>query len=274
MRIVPKRWHNETWICSIKGHYVPASVALRLTVNDQSLGFDVGDGTRCSRCLRCDLWVRERVPSGEQADYDVVPPVSELDLPRRGKPLQDAILMRLIAIDRLGHGVLFGILAVALIIVEFKLPAIKDWARSLAENVAGTVDSTSRGGSHEVLTARLSTLAEVDPHEIRILIFSACAFAVLETVEGIFLWKERRWAEYLTVIGTVAFIPLEVKELITKVTVLRVGALVVNVAILVWLVWNKRLFGIRGGAAAMEENINWSEILADPLSPRVTPVEK
>ena len=37
-----------------------------------------------------------------------------------------------------------------------------------------------------------------------------------------------------------------------KVTVFRVGALVVNVAVLLWLLWSKRLFGLRGGAAALE----------------------
>jgi len=34
------------------------------------------------------------------------------------------------------------------------------------------------------------------------------------------------------------------------VTVLRVLALVVNIAAVVWLLWSKRLFGLRGGGAA------------------------
>jgi hypothetical protein len=63
MRLVPKRWHNETWICSIKGHYLPAAQALRLRDEDRGIGADEDDGTRYSRCLRCDLWVRGLVPA-------------------------------------------------------------------------------------------------------------------------------------------------------------------------------------------------------------------
>ena len=40
-----------------------------------------------------------------------------------------------------------------------------------------------------------------------------------------------------------------------------------------WLVWNKHLFGLNGGEAALEENIDWDEILATPLTPPRTPVE-
>ena len=52
---------------------------------------------------------------------------------------------------------------------------------------------------------------------------------------------------------------------------LRVGALVVNLVILVYLVYAKRLFGLRGGAAALETQIDWAEVLAGPLSPDRTP---
>ena len=47
-----------------------------------------------------------------------------------------------------------------------------------------------------------------------------------------------------------ALIPLEVYEIIHRVSPLKIVALVVNVAIVVWLVWAKRLFGVRGGHQA------------------------
>ncbi len=273
MRLVPKRWHNETWICSIKGHDVPAARAARLREEDASIGSDVGDGTRYARCLRCDLWVRDRVPGAGSETYDVVPPLAELDLPRRGKPLQDAIFLRLIAIDRAVHAVLFGLLAIALIVVEIRLPAIQEWAQSIADGLHGAVENTAQAGSHAFLNSKLESVARLDSSEINILLVTAVLYAVVEGVEAVYLWKERRWAEYLTVVATVGFIPFEVKELVSRVTVLRISALVVNVAILAWLIWNKRLFGINGGAAALEENIDWASILADPLAPERTPVE-
>jgi uncharacterized membrane protein (DUF2068 family) len=51
----------------------------------------------------------------------------------------------------------------------------------------------------------------------------------------------RRWAEYLMVLATGALIPLEVVEVIARPTPFRVGALLVNVAIVVYLACRKRL---------------------------------
>jgi len=50
------------------------------------------------------------------------------------------------------------------------------------------------------------------------------------------------------------FIPLEVYEIASKVTALRVGALLVNVGAVIWLVWSKHLFGINGGAKAAHDD--------------------
>jgi hypothetical protein len=60
----------------------------------------------------------------------------------------------------------------------------------------------------------------------------------------------RRWGEYLTVVATSVFLPWEIYEVSEKITVLRVGALVINIAAVIWLLWSKRLFGLRGGGAA------------------------
>ena len=54
---------------------------------------------------------------------------------------------------------------------------------------------------------------------------------MLEGVEAVGLWLQKRWAEYLTLISTSALLPLEVYELDhERVTVLKVIALVVNIA--------------------------------------------
>jgi uncharacterized membrane protein (DUF2068 family) len=82
---------------------------------------------------------------------------------------------------------------------------------------------------------------------------TAIVYSVVEGVEAVGLWLEKRWAEYLTAVATAGFLPFEVHELTKRVTVLRVTALVVNVAILVWLVRRKRLFGVRGGERAVEQ---------------------
>ena len=76
------------------------------------------------------------------------------------------------------------------------------------------------------------------------------AYAVLQSAEAVGLWRVKRWGEYLAVIATSVFLPLEIHELLNRVTVLRLLALIVNVAAVVWLLWSKRLFGLRGGGAA------------------------
>jgi len=271
MRLVPRRWKNETWVCSMKGHVVPAERAERLRPEDANLGTDLDDGTRVSRCLRCDLWIRAEPPATADAAFEVIPPLGELDLPRRGKPLEEAIFLRLIAIDKMIHGFLFTVAAITLIIVELKLPRIQTWAQSLFDDVNGTLDNTARG-SHSLIAGQLEKVLHLDSSELLVVLTVLIAYAVSESVEAYGLWRERRWAEYLTVIATSGLLPLEIRELLERVTVLRVVGLVVNVVIVAYLVYAKRLFGLRGGAAALEERIDWDEILAHPTSPQVTPV--
>jgi uncharacterized membrane protein (DUF2068 family) len=67
------------------------------------------------------------------------------------------------------------------------------------------------------------------------------------------LWFSRRWAEYLTLVATAVLIPIELYELSLSVTVFKVITLVINVAIAVYLLLAKRLFGLRGGHEAQLE---------------------
>jgi uncharacterized membrane protein len=76
------------------------------------------------------------------------------------------------------------------------------------------------------------------------------AYAVLEAVEMVGLWRNRRWAEYLTSIAVAAFIPLEIIELSKGVSAFKVVAFVINLLVLAYLLYAKRLFGLRGGYAA------------------------
>ncbi len=79
---------------------------------------------------------------------------------------------------------------------------------------------------------------------------AAILYGLLEGLEGAGLVRRRRWAEYLVVVATSAFLPLEVSELTTNPSLGKAGALVVNLAIVVYLVWRKRLFRPRPSAAA------------------------
>jgi uncharacterized membrane protein (DUF2068 family) len=59
-------------------------------------------------------------------------------------------------------------------------------------------------------------------------------------IEGIGLWHQSRWAEYLTIVATSLLIPLEIYEVTRRVTVPRVTALIVNVGAVIYLIYRLR----------------------------------
>jgi uncharacterized membrane protein (DUF2068 family) len=75
-----------------------------------------------------------------------------------------------------------------------------------------------------------------------LLAVGAMVYALLEGTEGVGLAMRRRWAEYLTVIATGILIPYEAYEVVHKVTLFKVGALLLNVAVVGYLAYRKRLF--------------------------------
>jgi uncharacterized membrane protein (DUF2068 family) len=77
-------------------------------------------------------------------------------------------------------------------------------------------------------------------------------YAAIELCEAVGLWLLKRWGEYFAAVATGIFLPYEIYDIVDKVTAVRIGAFIINVAAVVYLLWTKRLFGIRGGYAAYE----------------------
>jgi hypothetical protein len=84
---------------------------------------------------------------------------------------------------------------------------------------------------------------------------------VLEFLEATALWLLKRWGEYFAMVATSAGIPYEIYELADKITVLRVVAFAINVALVVYLVVSKRLFGVRGGKHAYDARLRSESIM-------------
>jgi DNA end-binding protein Ku len=255
----------EALKASVEAAKKPAALVERLRPGDAGLGVDLDDGRRMARCTRCDVWIATTPPATPVRQS--LPSVDDIKLPRRGQVLRDAIVLRLIAIDRAIHSVLFAALAVLLFLLETNLGSLRTDAQRLIANLTA---NTGQGASQGTIDRWLHDILGIQKHTLLILLFTAIAYAVVEGVEAVGLWREKRWAEYLTAIATAGFLPFEVHELTKKVTVLRIGALVVNVAILAWLVWRKRLFGARGGVAAehREEEFDRRELFGPPAHTR------
>jgi uncharacterized membrane protein (DUF2068 family) len=264
MRLWPKTWHPETWVCSMRGHVTPAAGARLVGPDDAALGAELADGRRLARCLRCDTWVEHVPPTGSDVEFERIPPLAQLPRPRRGKPLHEAIVMRLIALNKGTHALGFSILALAALMLETNLGAVQSFAEHLLSGITGPLSDTGQYANKGWLSRQLERVLHLNVGTIKVVLLVATLYAVVEWTEAIGLWRERRWAEYLTVIATAGFLPLEIRELLHRVTVLRVTALLVNLALLVWLVRNKRLFGLRGGLQAMHDQVDWAAILTSP----------
>jgi uncharacterized membrane protein (DUF2068 family) len=161
--------------------------------------------------------------------------------------------------------VLFGLLAVLLFVLEINLGGLKTTATNVLRDVSRAADRS--GATQDFVTRTLEHILDLRSHTLLVLLFTAIGYAVVEGVEAVGLWLERRWAEYLTALATAGFLPFEIHELILRVTILRIGALVVNVATLVYLVWAKRLFGVRGGAKkeTHAEEFDRQELFGPPI---------
>jgi uncharacterized membrane protein (DUF2068 family) len=234
-------WRHFDWdvrSCGWHGHvtWEPTEKALA-----RRLHVDTPDGDAW-RCLRCGSFVPgEPLGRGPAEDAPVV---------LRGRALRDAFVLRLLALERGIRGVLLVALAYGI----YKFEGAKDSLQRLFDNYlprltpiarhAG-VDLQSTGPVHLIQKA-LAT----DRHTLTLISIGVLAYGALELLEAVGLWLLKRWGEYVAVVGTAVFIPLEVYELVETVTWLKVFALLLNIFAVGYILWTKRLFGFRGGRAA------------------------
>jgi uncharacterized membrane protein (DUF2068 family) len=224
------------------------------------------DGARWHRCLRCDSWLPLDAPAAPAREHP--PERAEIDLPLRGRPLRDRIVLRLIAVNRALHFVGLGLLGAAILVFSANRSQLHDTVYRIIADLQGGV---SGEGQHDSgLLKEVDRLFSLQSAKLHLFAVIALVYATIEGVEAVGLWYAKRWAEYLTLIVTASLLPVEVYELIHHATPFKGVALVVNLAIVVYLLLAKRLFGLRGGVAAehalRERDVGWSALEAS--SPR------
>jgi hypothetical protein len=242
------RFHYELLVCGVRGHELVGIDVAELRSEDAPFAREMG-GTRWHRCLRCDSWLPFTTPARPSRRHP--PALAEIELPLRGRPLRDKIILRLIAVDRAVHFIVLGLLAIAVILVADHEADLRDEFYAVLGAIHGGVGgpTADSGGG---FVHRINDLLSLPAGRLKLVGAALGAYALLEAVEAVGLWRQRRWAEYLTLIATCALLPLEVYELANGITALKVVALIVNLAIVVYLLFAKRLFGLRGGVAAEE----------------------
>jgi uncharacterized membrane protein (DUF2068 family) len=232
----------ELLVCGIRGHELPGAELATVDERHAAIARDTVDGRRLVRCLRCGDWVLV-VPPAQGTTID---DVDAIPRPARGKALRDKFVLRLIAIDRVFHTLAFAAVGVAAVAIDRNIRGVHSWANSLLGDLNNAQQGSGGASSHGLITGLLTHIANLKPHSLKLLALFAFAYAALSATEAVGLWLQKRWAEYLTAVATAVFLPLEIHELLARVTFVRIFAFVVNVAILVYLVWAKHLFGIGG----------------------------
>ena len=247
--VKPSRWrprlHYELLACAVAGHELIGIDARELPADDTLVAREV-DGVRWHRCLRCDSWLPVEPPA--QAARDRPPAREDIELPLRGKPLRDKIVLRLIAVNRALHFVVLGAIAVIIFVFASHRDALRgSFYKIVADLQTGA--SNQRAASHGLLH-EIDRAFSLQSGTLRLVGAVFIVYAVVEGVEAFGLWYAKRWAEYLTFVVTASLLPLEAYELAHRVSVLKMITIAINLAVVAYLLFAKRLFGLRGGVAA------------------------
>jgi uncharacterized membrane protein (DUF2068 family) len=235
--------------CSRKGHvtYAPDEPAYRAKLEAST---PLGDAWRC---LRCGTYVL--------GDPHGTGPADDAPVLLRGKALRSAFILRALAIERWGRGVIIALLGIGVFrlkttqislqqLFDRDLTSLKPFFDQIHFNVR---DSSTVNSIEKVLNAKPSTL--------NLIAAGLLLYGALQIVEGIGLWSLKRWGEYVAVVGTTLFIPLEIYEIADRATWLKITVFVINVVAVLYLLLSKRLFGVRGGHRAYEESLHEVSLL-------------
>ena len=83
----------------------------------------------------------------------------------------------------------------------------------------------------------LDKVALIDPHRLKQISIAIFAGATLHLIEGVGLVLRKVWAEYVTLILTASFLPWELIEIVRHVTWIKVVLLLLNLAVVIYLVF-------------------------------------
>jgi uncharacterized membrane protein (DUF2068 family) len=270
----PRRRRHLDWeliTCGVSGHVLAGRDAGPARPQDAILVQDHGD-VRWHRCLRCDTWVPLEMPESPARPHP--PERAEIVVPPRGKALRDKIVLRLIAIDRVIHFVVLVLLGLGVELFAAHRASLHDaYYRILTALQGGVAGGPVQSSGHVGILRDLDRLFSLRSGTLHEVGAALLAYGILEGIEAVGLWFAKRWAEYLTFIATTILLPLEIYEIIHQGTVLKVIGFLINLAVVVWLLWRKRLFGLNGGgnaeAAERARDVSWEQIervtLATPV---------
>jgi len=109
--------------------------------------------------------------------------------------------------------------------------------KDLASHVELWLDQLRIDPDNEFIGTLLTKLQLVHTKELKELSALGGGYAALFLTEGTGLLFQKRWAEWLTIVATSSLMPIEVYELAKEFTAVRLLALLVNAAVVVYLIY-------------------------------------
>ena len=240
-------WDLRT--CSRKGHVTYAADEPEYRAKLEA-STPLGDAWRC---LRCGTYVLG-VPEGKG-------PANDAPVLLRGKALRAAFILRALAIERWVRGVVIILLGVAVFKLKSTQVSLKELFDRDLSSLSPFFDQIHFNVTDSSTIHSIQKALDAKPSTLNLIAVGLLFYGALQLLEGIGLWSLKRWGEYVAVVGTTLFIPLEVYELTEKVSWLKIIVMVINVAAVLYLLISKRLFGIRGGGKAYEATLHEASLL-------------
>ena len=130
-------------------------------------------------------------------------------------------------------------LSKAALLITLGIAGLAAGPSELAHHVRHLASWLGISPGHHALAQFLGKLRAFDDHTARELAVASLCYAAVFLVEGIGLLCRRRWAEWLTVVVTASFIPIEIYEGVEHFGASKIVALTLNVAILGYLLWRR-----------------------------------
>ncbi len=104
---------------------------------------------------------------------------------------------------------------------------------------------------NDILNTLLDKIAGIQPQTLGLIGGGTFIYGLLELTEAVGLYLRKRWAEWLVVVATSIFIPVEIREIVHSLQahagviggLLKIGVFIINVAIVVYLIRTRELVG-------------------------------
>jgi uncharacterized membrane protein (DUF2068 family) len=109
--------------------------------------------------------------------------------------------------------------------------------KDVAAHVGHWLDQLRIDPDNEFIGALLSKLQLIHTKELKEISALGAGYAALFLTEGTGLLFRKRWAEWLTIVATSSLMPIEAYELVEKFTAVRLLALVINAAVVLYLIY-------------------------------------